>query len=296
VLVLLNNDTMVPPGWLSRLAGHLDEPSVGLVGAVTNRSGNEAQIEVPYRTVGEFLEFAAALARNCERRAFDIRVATMFCAAMRRDVYERVGMLDERFAVGLFEDDDYSMRVREAGYRVVCAEDTFVHHFGQVSLGDAAAGDYGALFHANRRQWEEKWGRPWEAYRLRPGPRYQHMLARIRQIAADRVPDGATVLVVSRGDDELLHLGNARGRHFPSAADGTYLGHHPSDSAAAIRLIAEARRLTGAAFLLLPESARWWLDEYPDFATHLQEHGPPIAAEPDACVIYDLRRTPRGTC
>ena len=35
----------------------------------------------------------------------------------------------------MLEDDDYSMRAREAGYRLVCAEDAFVHHFGETSFG-----------------------------------------------------------------------------------------------------------------------------------------------------------------
>ena len=87
----------------------------------------------------------------------------MFCVAMRRDLWERVGPLDEQFEFGMFEDEDYAMRVQAAGYRVDCAEDSFVHHFGQASLGKLAATDeYGPLFHANRKRWEEKWGRPWE--------------------------------------------------------------------------------------------------------------------------------------
>ena len=57
-LVLLNNDTMVPPGWLGRLLDHLRNPGVGLVGPVTNRIGNEAEIVTDYRTWGEFLEVA----------------------------------------------------------------------------------------------------------------------------------------------------------------------------------------------------------------------------------------------
>ena len=54
------------------------------------------------------------------------------------------------------------MRVRAAGFRVACAEDVFVHHFGQASIGRLAqSGQYGALFHANRQRWEEKWQTPW---------------------------------------------------------------------------------------------------------------------------------------
>src|SRR5262249_33852397 len=43
MLVLLNNDTVVPPGWLKPLVRQLQAPDVGLVGPVTNRCGNAAQ-------------------------------------------------------------------------------------------------------------------------------------------------------------------------------------------------------------------------------------------------------------
>jgi GT2 family glycosyltransferase len=91
----------------------------------------------------------------------------MFCLAVRRDTIEAVGPLDENYGVGLFEDDDYNRRVREKGYRIVCAEDSFVHHFGQAAFKELMiAGEYQAIWNANRKYYERKWG-PWKAHHYR---------------------------------------------------------------------------------------------------------------------------------
>jgi GT2 family glycosyltransferase len=104
------------------------------------------------------------------------------------------------------------------------------------------------------------------------------------------VPSGATVLVVSKGDESLLSLGLRRGAHFSSAADGSYLGYHPGDSLAAIAQL-EAGRSKGAGFLLLPSTARWWLDYYADFALHLSRRYSLVVSN-DYGQLYDLH-TPR---
>jgi GT2 family glycosyltransferase len=67
----------------------------------------------------------------------------------------------------MFEDDDFSLRVRKAGYRVVCAEDIFIHHWGKASFGKLDDSDYDRLFEENRRKFEEKWGQPWQPHRAR---------------------------------------------------------------------------------------------------------------------------------
>jgi GT2 family glycosyltransferase len=87
-------------------------------------------------------------------------VANFFCVMIPRSVWERVGELDETFGIGLFEDDDYAMRVQRAGYNVACAEDVFVHHHASASIGALPREGYDRLFDRNRRYFESKWG-PW---------------------------------------------------------------------------------------------------------------------------------------
>jgi len=114
---------------------------------------------------------------------------------------------------------------------------------------------------------------------------YRHAVERLREDVLAEVPPGATVLVVSRGDRELLSLRDRDGRHFPQGDDGGYLGHHPRDGADAIDRL-ERLREAGAEYLVVPRAEYWWFDQYADFANHLSaryqrfEHG--------SCVVYLL--------
>jgi GT2 family glycosyltransferase len=90
---------------------------------------------------------------------------------MPRPVWEQVGEMDTRYEIGMFEDDDLSLRVRRAGFGVFAAEDCFVHHFGQGAFRKLSSDTYNRIFEANRKRFEEKWRQPWMAHRLRPGAR-----------------------------------------------------------------------------------------------------------------------------
>ena len=270
IVVFLNNDTIVPDGTLDVIGRHLADPHVGLLGAVTNRAGNEAEIATGYRTFGELRRFARSRAATHAGRRFDIRTTTMFCAAVRREVWDAVGPLDERFEIGLFEDDDYAIRVRQQGYRVVCADDVFVHHFGQASIGRLGpTGEYGRLFHANRMRWEDKWGMAWQSYERRERPGYRALVERVRCLVCDVAPPGATVAVISKGDSDLLRLEHRRAWHFPEGSNGEYAGHYPADSDACIAEL-ERLRAKGAEYLVIPATAEWWLQYYDGFGEHLR--------------------------
>jgi GT2 family glycosyltransferase len=166
-VVFLNNDTVVTRGWLSRLLYHLRDPQVGMVGPVTNSSGNESRIEVRYSTIADMEAFAEEYTRAHFGEAFPIRMLALFCVAMRRSVIDEVGLLDEQFGIGMFEDDDYALRVAERGYAIICAEDVFVHHWGSATFSKLADAKYRAIFEENRRKFEEKWRRKWEPHRYR---------------------------------------------------------------------------------------------------------------------------------
>ena len=158
-LVLLNNDTIVSRGWLAALIRHLQrDPTLGMVGPSSNAVGNEAEIPVGYQDVAGMPAWAAEYVLEHDGESFDIPMLGMFCVAMRRDVFEKVGGLDERFEIGMFEDDDYARRVRLAGYRMTCVRDSFVHHWQKASFRLLGEPEYLKLYHRNRRRFDEKWG------------------------------------------------------------------------------------------------------------------------------------------
>ena len=118
---------------------------------------------------------------------------------------------------------------------------------------------------------------------------YEGVVASVREQVERSVPAGATVLLVSRGDSELLRLGSRTAKHFPGGPDGRYLGHHPADDTEAIELF-EAERRQGAEYLVIPAAERWWLSHYEDFAAHLEGHA--AAEVHESCFIYRLEPRP----
>jgi glycosyltransferase involved in cell wall biosynthesis len=121
-----------------------------------------------------------------------------------------------------------------------------------------------------------------------PHGAYARLIRRIRRVVTAAVPAGARVLVVSKGDEELLCLDGRAAWHFPRAENGVYAGYYPSDSAAAIAHL-EDLRAQGGDFFLLPRTAFWWLDHYREFKDHLQRRYPEVGGRPHVCLLYHLR-------
>jgi GT2 family glycosyltransferase len=161
-VVLLNDDTVVAPGWLSRLVAHLELcPTLGIVGPSTNHIGNEAKVNVDYVTLEQMERYALQRSFAHAGVLQPTDCLALFCAAARRDLLIQMGGLDERFEVGMFEDDDLAIRVRQRGLSLGIARDAFVHHVGHASFGKMNDAEYLAVWQANRRRFEDKWKRRW---------------------------------------------------------------------------------------------------------------------------------------
>ncbi|MGO4532191.1 glycosyltransferase family 2 protein [Paenibacillus sp. 2TAF8] len=160
-IVVLNNDTLVTPGWLENMMTCLNsDPQIGVVGPVTNYIGGDQQIEVPYREVEQMWSFAASQNRpDPEKHRMTDRLVG-FCWLFSRDLFERTGYLDEGYAVGNFEDDDWIVRVRMLGYRLAVAGDAFIHHFGSVSMKALGEQDFNTVNKGNEQFYSQKWGDP----------------------------------------------------------------------------------------------------------------------------------------
>jgi hypothetical protein len=117
--------------------------------------------------------------------------------------------------------------------------------------------------------------------------RYLLLVGRLRAAISAAIPRSATVAVISKGDTGLLQLDCEKAWHFPRREDGAYTGYHPASSAAAIEHL-EAQRALGVGFLIIPESALWWLEHYREFADHLATRYQKVVHD-EACLVFDLR-------
>jgi GT2 family glycosyltransferase len=135
-IVLLKNDVFVTDGWLDRLLeAQRFNPCAGVTAPRSNNvAGSQRLDSSPYSNETELAAFALRRARDWHRRNYHTDRAIGFCLCIDRRVIDEIGGIDERYGVGNFEDDDFCVRVRAAGYEILVCEDVLVHHFGSMSF------------------------------------------------------------------------------------------------------------------------------------------------------------------
>ena len=156
---LINNDTIAAKGWLSEMIRIADSSAnIGLVNPSSNNLGQR-----PIK--GESIETYAEKLKEYAGTFIEIGSAIGFCMLIKKEVIKRIGVFDEIYGMGNFEDTDFSRRAIKDGFLCVRACGAYVYHREGTSFGRDKTFDEN--FERNRQIYEFRWGkRRWIAYIL----------------------------------------------------------------------------------------------------------------------------------
>lgn len=151
-LCIMNNDTLATAEWLKEMLAVLHKDNdIGIVNPSSNNLGQKPQ-------EGEPMEiYAEKLKKECGRFV-ELGAAIGFCMLIKREVIEKIGLLDEIYGMGNFEDTDFSRRAIKEGYRCVRACGAYVYHRENTSFNRLKT--YDDDFKRNRQIYEFRWGKP----------------------------------------------------------------------------------------------------------------------------------------
>jgi len=183
-VVLLHTDCFVTPDWLLKLTRHFrhrDGFRMGAVVPVTNYANesfpvydaelrdrfveyklpnksdpdeDEVESVLNHTYPGGLDQFSGAIEWRTPL-VYSTEISS-FCTAFSRDVFDECGFFDEAYEFRGYEDMDFYMRMREAGFEVWSARDCFVHHFGNIS-SDGEGFCFPEVMRRNRERFERVW-------------------------------------------------------------------------------------------------------------------------------------------
>lgn len=140
--LVLNSDAVLRPGFLRAILAAADaEPAAGLVAPRIETEGGEAQISC-FRFHGPASELIRGAASDPVSRflawrdvplahpvqADEIEWASFACILLRGEMVRQIGPMDEGYFL-YFEDAEYCLRARRAGWRIAFAPEAVAVHF-----------------------------------------------------------------------------------------------------------------------------------------------------------------------
>jgi GT2 family glycosyltransferase/glycosyltransferase involved in cell wall biosynthesis len=146
-VITQNSDTIVPAGWLQGMVRCMkSDPKIGVVGPLSNaatwqnvptlrdETGGFAVNDLP---AGHSVDSMAQLVASVSIRKYPyLPFINGFCFMIRRSVIDSIGYMDEdNFPIGYAEENDYCIRVIDAGYSLRVVDDVFVYHAKSKSFG-----------------------------------------------------------------------------------------------------------------------------------------------------------------
>ena len=164
-LLLLNNDTeVITPGWLEEMVMYAQQKRVGCVGAkllYPDDTIQHAGVGFGIGGVAGHLHkyFPATSDGYMGRLNYvqDVYGDTAACLLIRKEIYDEVHGLDESYAVA-FNDVDFCVRVREAGYTNVFTPFSQLYHYESKSRGMEDNPEKQKRFQGEVLRFQARWG------------------------------------------------------------------------------------------------------------------------------------------
>lgn len=171
IVIYLNNDTEVNPGWLLPIVERLKDPTIGLVGARLVYADGTLQ-EAGGVVFSDGSAWNYGKGDNPENHSYtyfrDVDYCSGACLAVRKSILDELGGFDERYIPAYYEDTDLAFEVRRLGYRTVYEPRSLVIHHEGVSNGTETSSGTKRYQVINRDKFRQKWAAELAAQPLSP--------------------------------------------------------------------------------------------------------------------------------
>jgi len=172
-ILILNNDTIVTVNWLELMMEKMNmtEDScylsdIGLVGCVSNYAGGSQGIVCELNNLKQdeiteqmIQDFAVKWQAQNKSQWFEVTNLVGLCLLIKRNVIDRIGYFDEIYQPGMWEDNDYCMRAKLKGIKMVVSKDVFIWHYGSKTITELGKDKGKEIFLKNKEVFVNKWDR-----------------------------------------------------------------------------------------------------------------------------------------
>lgn len=166
IIGLVNNDIeVISPDWLSEMVSHICRPEIGCVGSKLYFGNDTIQHAGVICGIGGVAGHSHKYFSRADIGYFsrlvlhqNLSAVTGACLLVRREVYEQVNGLDEVNLRVSFNDVDFCLKVREAGYRNLWTPYAELYHYESISRGTEDTPEKQARFKSEVNYMQGKWG------------------------------------------------------------------------------------------------------------------------------------------
>jgi len=154
--LIINNDILWTPHLIERLLFVAEyDDKIGIVAPMSNYvAGHQLETDIDYSDYESLCKFTENYYQKNFGKWFEVPNVMGLCMLIKRKVIDQVGLFDERFFAN-YEDNDYCIRARQAGWKIMVVGDVFLHHYGNKSFENQD--QYQKLLAESKKKFEDKW-------------------------------------------------------------------------------------------------------------------------------------------